>query len=733
MDITLILTILGIAVTVFVPAGGYIYKLRKEHKNYFSVIWKSSKRLKAKDLLGERPCEEYYFERKPDISLARMLERKRNVLIIGPPLSGKTRSVFNALRKSKNIVDVLVPRAVPMPSFHFPKDFAFWRDKLILIDDLQYFVEKQENYHLLFKTAKEQGIPIAAACHTGREYKKVKNKLVEHNLDIEMIFGENIIELEKISPEEGKKVAEQVGMKWDSVRFNGTIGSIFMHLSEMERRFDNCSTIEKTILNSIRNLYRSGVYNDNSTFNIEWIKKTASHYELEGKDFEWTGWIKSLEDKEFLRLVRRNIVWAEDAYLEYIVKPQAEITDVEIINDMIEVFITDVPVLNMIGERAYNVGVIDIEINDYMKASIRAFDAVLTHLNPDDKQGIVKAYEYLGLCYWRLSIIEDVKENCGRSLHYLEEALKIVNPATDPLQYVRLKTEMGNTYTAFADIEDRIENCKKAIACYNESLKYFSPGEHPVQYSSVQHNLGGTYFTLSQEEDEAENIRKAIESLKKAVKIRTLEQYPREYALTNNNLGNCYANLSDIENKTANLKLSIEHFNNILKVYDKTRHPFNYATTIANLGNVYSMLAAVEDFDENIERSLGMLNESIEIRTPDKFPLQYAASQYSLGDVYVFVANKNRSSEYCHKAIDALQECLTIRTFDLYPLQYAMAQNLLGRAYALLSEFEEKSENYEKALKAFDEALKVYTPESNPLYNAVVNENISKAKKVFFV
>ena len=276
MDLTIILTILGIAATLIAPAAGYILKLRKEYKNYYSIIWKSSKNLKAKDLLGERPYEEFYFERNIDNLLARSLERKRNILIVGPPLSGKTRAIFNSLKQLKDPVHVLVPRSVQMTTFQFPKDFIFWKPKMIFIDDLQYYIERQDSFHLFFREAKERNIPIAATCHSGREFKKVKNKLIEQNLDLDIIFGEDIIELDKISADEGKLVAEKLGMKWDTVKFNGTIGSIFMRLSEMERRFDNCDNIEKTILRSLRNLYKSGIYEENSIFRVEWIKKAAS-------------------------------------------------------------------------------------------------------------------------------------------------------------------------------------------------------------------------------------------------------------------------------------------------------------------------------------------------------------------------------------------------------------------------------------------------------------------------
>ena len=210
MDLTVLLTILGIIATIAAPAAGYILKLRKEYKNYYSVIWKSSKKLKAKDLLGERPVGDYYYTRNIDSQIFRTLERKRNLLIIAPPLSGKTRAVFNALKQLKNPVHVLVPRSVPMASFQFPKDFIFWKPKRIFIDDLQYYIERQDSFHLLFREAKERGIPIAATCHSGREFKKVKNKMIEQNLDLDIIFGEDIIELEKITAEEGKLVSEKL-------------------------------------------------------------------------------------------------------------------------------------------------------------------------------------------------------------------------------------------------------------------------------------------------------------------------------------------------------------------------------------------------------------------------------------------------------------------------------------------------------------------------------------------
>lgn len=727
-SLPVILTLIGLSLSVLIPVITHVLKARKENRLYYSTIWEKSSKLKPKDILGERPYFNYYYERSEDTALKKQIESRHNVLITGPPLAGKSRAVYQQLSRLKKKAYILIPRNVAMSALVFPVCRKFWRDKIIFIDDLQYFMEKHDNYPMLLRKAKEKNISIITTCHTGQQFKKVKNKLIEQNLDLETIFSENIIEYSKITLETAKDIAVKMNIELNKIKFNGTVGSIFMRLSEMERRFDSSDNIEKTIMNSIRMMYISGLW-ENNNYSLEWIKLTGKKFDLEGKDFEWSGWLRSLEGKEFIKITRRDKIWAEDAYLQYIVKPVIEISDREIIDEMIDIFSNDTTALMMIGENAYNTGIIDIEITEYMRISIKAFSLALQNLNTENKLIFAKACEYLGLCHLRLALLDDVKENCTKSLHYFNEALRIINSSEYPLYYVRLQNELGNTYTALADIQDRIQNCKKAIECYNESLKYFSPVEYPVQFAACHHYLGGAYFTLSQEEDNAKNIKFAIDSLKKALTIRTVEQYPREYALTNNNLGNCYANLSDTENKKENLKLSIEHFNNILKVYDKVRRPLNFATTLVNLGNVYSMLAVVEDFDINIKKSLDMLNESLEIRLPDKFPLQYAAGRYSLGDVYLTLAKKKRNAEYCYKALDSLNDCLTIRTFDKYPLQYALTQNLLGGAYAMLGELEENPENYRIALNAYEETLRVYTEKSNPLYYREVRESISKIKK----
>ncbi len=112
--------------------------------------------------------------------------------------------------------------------------------------------------------------------------------------------------------------------------------------------------------------------------------------------------------------------------------------------------------------------------------------------------------------------------------------------------------------------------------------------------------------------------------------------------------------------------------------------------------------------------------------------MQYATVQYSLGYAYLTLADHNRNAEICFKAIDAFEEALSIKTINVHPEHFALNQTGLGDTYIILAQAEDKSKNYEKALDAYNEALKICRDGNFPGINTLVNNRISKAKKIFF-
>jgi tetratricopeptide (TPR) repeat protein len=734
VDFVTLLTLLGVIATAFVPLIGYLVKQRKELRNYYSVIWKSSKKLTPREVLGERPFYSFYQKRKEDAQLQQIISRKENVLLTGPPLSGKSRAFFEYLKASPKSYDVIIPRSVSMQSFQYPKDFRFWKDRIIYIEDLQAYIDKQDYYHLLFKASGSKKVILIASCHSGKQLKTLKNKLVEHQQDINTIFGDNVIDFGTISHAEGEHIAGKTGVTWDKVKFNGTIGSIFMRLSEMEKRYDQCSIIEKTILRSIRNLYICGLYNDNDTYSLDWIKLTAMSFELEGKDFEWTGWLKQLEEKEFIHVIRRNKIFAEDAYLETIVKPEIPVRNVDVFGEMIEVFKDNPDALISLGEKAYSVGGVDIEITDYMKSAIQAGDYALKTVNKENVLQIAKILRMIGASYWKLSKVEDTLRNCTEAGKYLSKAFEYLTPQTYPVEYATVKNTLGNVYCSLAEIEKAAENIKTGISHYEDAIKYLEYSGVDNSYAVTLNNLGAAYLILSYSENPAENQKKAIEIFSKSLEISERNKFQLYSALTLNNLGNSYSMLSEYEEPVNNLNKAIAYYDRTLEYYVKEKYPMHFALTKHNIGNALSMLAK---FDSKNGESFCMeaieaYKKALEIRTPDKFPRSYATTMDNLGDAYIELAKFKNPEENCYKALDAFEEVLSVRRPEENPFYHALVCYHKGKAYSLLAEYEDKTENYNKALEAFDESLKVFTETEYPAYYNKVQNKISQLKKIFF-
>ncbi|MFC1968467.1 hypothetical protein ACFLVX_03655 [Chloroflexota bacterium] len=114
--------------------------------------------------------------------------------------------------------------------------------------------------------------------------------------------------------------ASETGIQWEEVIFDGNIGSVFMRLAEMDRRFDvECGPEEKTILRTMRKLYICGIYEGRQVFPLNWIKTITDKLGLKAEDYQWIGWLEKLKGWEFITIVSSNRVYAEEVYLEDVV------------------------------------------------------------------------------------------------------------------------------------------------------------------------------------------------------------------------------------------------------------------------------------------------------------------------------------------------------------------------------------------------------------------------------
>jgi len=725
MDIGLLLSFIGVLLSVLVSMLAF-YRKRKELHNYYSVIWKNSRKIKPKEILGERPCEAYYMKRNVDDLVLNRLESKQNILIIGQPLSGKTRAVYNAFKTSHKKYYVLIPRSVPMPVFQIPTDYFFRKNKVIFIDDLQHYIEKQDNYHLLFRQAQLKDLPIIAACHSGKEFTKVKNKLTEQNLNIDIIFGTGVAEVEKISADTGKQVAEKLGMKWDNVKFNGTIGSIFMRLSEMERRFDTCDVIEKTVLRVLRNLYFAGIYDDNNIIRTGWIKIAAAKHELEAKEFEWAGWLKSLEEKEFIKVMPGSKVWVEDAYLEHVVKPEADTPILEIFHNAVDTFNDDPEVLQLAGETIYGYALDDPQFLEYMNLAISAFNRELDLIKDTDQINQLKKVKHsLGQAHWSLSQSLDTLENSGLAIKYYNELLEYVTRQRDPYEYARLKMKIGDAYKFRSFVGSISENCLNSISAYKEALEIFTIESNPLDLAKTYNDLGNAYGLLGESGDPIINCKRALEAFSEARKVRDKTGYPPNDSFTKFNTANTFMFLSAFEEKEKNLNEAIKLFKEYLNSESTQKSARNKGGTLNNMGYAYMLLAGAADKKDNLLKALELFEKAHKIRTKDQMPIDYTETMCNVGETYKYLSEVEDEETNLFKAKDALEEALKLEEISKHPMQYSTLKYTLGNVIlrlAALSGGKQNGLNFDSGMKYLQESCDVVKGYSDSRYDMIMDE-----------
>ncbi|MDD4431642.1 MAG: tetratricopeptide repeat protein [Bacteroidales bacterium] len=532
-------TKLGISVTVLLAIAGAFYKLYTDHQKQqkklsklFNLTWKNISSINKDEVIGNRPFEEYYYTRPEDEQVRNCLKNEKSVLIVGPPLAGKTRMVYEALKKSNKRYDLIIPRStdIDIESFILPKQLKVWKSKLMFIDDLHRFAE-QQNFEYLFEVCRKNKINLIATCRSEIEYKKTKKKILENNLNLETELFDEIVVINEILEEQGKEIAEKVDRDWNEIKFNKTVGSIFMPLSEMSKRFEECTSEEKTILRAVKKLYICGVYEEDQIFQLDQIKRVSENEGVKKEKFQWIELISKLSGKEFIKIEenKKNEIWVEDTYLEDIV--ELNNPELHAFEEIISTF-TEIPeVLFKTGNRAYEVGSVKLQKANYMKITIKAY----------------------------------------------QKTLKIVTMEKFPIQYAMTQNNMGNAHRTLAEVEDKVQNSKRAIEAYQNTLRIRTVEKFPIQYATTQNNIGAAYVTLAEVEDKAQNSKKAIEACQNALKITTVEKFPTDYAMTLNNMGNAYKTLAEVEDKAQNSKKAIEACQNALKITTIEKFPIQYA------------------------------------------------------------------------------------------------------------------------------------------------------------
>ncbi|MCK4822236.1 hypothetical protein KA005_41115, partial [bacterium] len=371
----MVLTIIGILVAILlailIPFWAYMWGRNRKLETFYKVMWKKSSKLRPQDLLEHRAekkygFRDYYYFRQEHKLIEKKLADNEHTLVIGNPLAGKTRAIYEVLSRSKRKYDISIPHLVDISNpvdIHIPLRFTFWRKRVIVVDDIHKYAGKQGFFYFL-KRLSDDGVIILTTCRSEPEYERFCKKLKQEQLNIP-----SHIKISRLTRETAETVAREVKLPIPRT-FDGNVGFIFVPLEEMRERFREASAAEKGILRSLKRLHAAGIYREKEVFSIARLRRASQQIkEVREEDHQWHDLFEKLNNKGFFEKDKDEIS-IEETYLEQVI--QDAFSPLDNLQKMLAIFSNDPDALNDIGRKAREIGLVDLRKAAYMKVSIEA-------------------------------------------------------------------------------------------------------------------------------------------------------------------------------------------------------------------------------------------------------------------------------------------------------------------------------------------------------------------------
>lgn len=205
---------------------------------YFKVV-KPSGELELEDILGHgKRAEinrEIYWRRKPDEFLWENIKNNKWVIMIGAPLSGKSRALFEVLKRlDKKTILVVREKLIMEEDFALPE--AGGGGMVAVFDDIEQILNHsgRENLEAILNKLKDAGVTVAATCRRGSEWRTFESVVAPETRErFEKIFINRMTDNQMNSFKTflSKKTPDGKAPKLDERSFDGSLGSLFMNIT----------------------------------------------------------------------------------------------------------------------------------------------------------------------------------------------------------------------------------------------------------------------------------------------------------------------------------------------------------------------------------------------------------------------------------------------------------------------------------------------------------------------
>jgi hypothetical protein len=228
-------------------------------------------RIENSDVSIAEYTSDVYLGRETDRVASDALMACGGVLLIGRPLSGKTRTAWELMRRSPTAV-VVIPREDQPPSFS--SDGLRGDDIILFIDDLHLVAPTLDlmGWMNRLKNAGVRSFRLICTARDGADWAQVE----EHQRLVIQTFGpdcrvytsRSAAQGSDITVEEGKALAAMLNLSLSDAeferRFDGTPGSLTLDLAEMGQRYHTLSrerldgVFSSLLINALKLLHMGG-------------------------------------------------------------------------------------------------------------------------------------------------------------------------------------------------------------------------------------------------------------------------------------------------------------------------------------------------------------------------------------------------------------------------------------------------------------------------------------------
>ncbi len=252
---------------------------------------------------------EYIRKSSHDTVINLINKNKNKILVKGVTGLGKTRAVFEIIKElglKTNYYVIIPEQRIKLPIL-VPKDLFILKRKFILFfDDIDKYVSNETDVSSIINEFENNSkeLIILATCRE-EVYDIVKKERIHELFDI--------IEYDKLSIQDGIKLAKIAGKEFNPKEFDGTAGSIVLDEHRKKEFYDKSHPSEKNILRAIKLLSLSNIFLPSEQLLMK-VHEIIFH-----PNDDFNTYFIDLKEKKFIDSEKDKVFCAHDSYLSKIV------------------------------------------------------------------------------------------------------------------------------------------------------------------------------------------------------------------------------------------------------------------------------------------------------------------------------------------------------------------------------------------------------------------------------